>query len=211
MTGIQAAPIKKTMDRTIFHLQLVSGESKRVSHGIALAREAINTANKSREECGKLDTDLVAAFCNMVSLWCFRVLIRKGLDPQVVDWYLNLYTDNLSIVVLNNIQGRCIANNRMSVRQGDKFAMELFSFGMDPIIDYLHKRLKGILIHSSPRLGPLPQHPPPFQYPVPTPAPDPPLNPPVHPPPHPPPVPLSDDDTPGLTRVRLTSWAPPLS
>ena len=133
MTGFEAAPIKKTMDRTIFHLQLVSGGSKRVSHDIALARDAINTANKTRKECGKLDTDLVAAFCKIVSLWCFRVLIRKGLDPQVVDWYLNLYTDNLLIVVVNNIQCRSIANNRMSVRKGDEFLMELFSLGMDPI------------------------------------------------------------------------------
>ena len=94
------------MDRTISHLQLVSGGRKRISHGIALARDAINAANKSREECGILDTNLVAAFCNKVSTWCFRVLIRKGIDLQVVDRYLNLYTDNLSIVVVNNIQGK---------------------------------------------------------------------------------------------------------
>ena len=112
MTGIEAACIKKTIDRTISPLQLVSGGSKRISHGIALARDAINAANKSKEECGILDTDLVAAFCNMVLLWCFRVLIKKGLNPQVIDRYPNLYTDNLSIVVVNNIQGRCIANNR---------------------------------------------------------------------------------------------------
>ena len=95
MTGIEAACIKKTMDRTISPLQLVSGGRKRISHGIALARNAINAANKSKEECGILDTDLVAAFCNMVSTWCFRVLIKKSLDPQVIDRYLNLYTDNL--------------------------------------------------------------------------------------------------------------------
>ena len=169
------------MNRTSSHLQLVSGGSKRISHGIALDRDAINAANKSREDCGILDTDLVAAFCIMVSLWCFKVLIKKGLDPQVVDRYLILYTDNLLIVVVNNIQGRWFANNRMSVRQGDKFAMELFSFDMDPILKYLHKRLKGILIHSSPRLGPLQQHPQPPQYPFPMSASDQPPNPLVQP------------------------------
>ena len=106
MKGIEEAQIKKTMDRKSSHLQLVSGGSKRISHGIALARDAINAANKSREECGMLDTNVVAAFCNMVSLWCFRVLIKKGLDPQVIDRYLILYTNHLSIIVVNNIQGR---------------------------------------------------------------------------------------------------------
>ena len=85
----------------------------------------------------------------------------------------------------------------MSVRQGDKFAMELFLFGMDPIIKYLHKRLKGILIYSSPRLGPLQQHPQPPQYPFPTSASDQPLNPHVQPPHYLPLVPISDYDNPG--------------
>ena len=124
------------------------------------------------------------------------MLIRKGLDPQVVDWYLNLYTDNLLIVIVNNIQCRCIANNRMSVRQGDKLVMELFSLGIDPILDYLHKCLKGILIHSSPRLCPLLQHAHPPQYPVPMPASDQPLNPHLQPLYQLPPAPISNDDTP---------------
>ena len=47
MTGIEAARIKKTMSRTISPLQLVSGGKKLVSHGIAMARDAIErTGNK---------------------------------------------------------------------------------------------------------------------------------------------------------------------
>ena len=48
-----------------------------------------------------------------------------------------------------------VKNIRMSVRQGDKFAMELFSYGMDPILYYLERRLQGILVHSLPVQGPV--------------------------------------------------------
>ena len=73
---------------------------------------------------------------------------------------------------MNNLQGKCVKNTRQSIRQGDKFAMELFSFWMDPILGYLEKRLQGIIIHSIPVHGPimLPRPPP-----APRPAPSPPI------------------------------------
>ena len=49
----------------------------------------------------------------------------------------NLYRDNLSIVVVNNIEGRCIKNIRLSLRQGDLPSMFFFAFGIDPLISYL--------------------------------------------------------------------------
>ena len=164
MTGIEAARIRKTMSRTVSPLQLVTGGEKRISHGIAMARDAIHIAGKTKARCGILDTDLIAAFCNMVATWCYQVLERKGLCTEVTNRYRNLYTDNLSVIVVNNIQGKCIRNIRQSIRQGDKFSMELFSYGMDPILGYLERRLQGILIHSIPVQGPvlIPRPPPPL-------------------------------------------------
>ena len=53
------------------------------------------------------------------------------------------------------LRGKAVKNIRISVRQGDKFAMELFSYGMDPILYYLERRLQGILVHSLPVKGPV--------------------------------------------------------
>ena len=155
LTGIEAPRIRATMHRTISPLQLVSGGDKRISHGIAMARDAIMATTNSSHRCGILDTDLIAAFCNMVALWCFMVLRKKGLDDQVIERYKNLYADNISIVVVNGMKGRAVKNIMMSIRQGDKFAMELFSYGMDPILHYLERRLQGILVHSLPVQGPV--------------------------------------------------------
>ena len=162
MTGVEAARVRSTMSRTISPLQLVTGGDKRISHCVAMARDAIHIAGKTKTRCGILDTDLIAAFCNMVGIWCFIVLAKKGLCEEIIQRYKNLYEDNLSIVVVNNTPGKCIKNVRQSIRQGNKFAMELFSYGMDHILGYLERRLQGILVHSIPVQGPvlLPRPPP---------------------------------------------------
>ena len=171
MTGIEASRIRKTMSRTISPLQLVTGGEKRISHGVAIARDAIHMAGKYKTRCGILDTNLIAAFCNMVATWCYQVLEKKGLCIEVINRYRNLYNDNLLVIVVNNTPGKCIKNIRQSIRQGDKFSMELFSYGMDPILGYLERRLQGILIHSIPVQGPvLSPRPPPAPRPAPPPA-----------------------------------------
>ena len=64
------------------------------------------------------------------------------------------YKDNISVIVVNNIPGKTVRNIRMSLRQGDLPSMHLFSFGIDPVLTYLEKRLHGILISSIPLHGP---------------------------------------------------------
>ena len=156
MTGLEAKRHRKIMTRTVSHLQLVAGADRRIHHGIALARDAIHAAGKSRSGCGILDTDLVAAFDWMVMDWVKLVLAKKGMCEEAIARISNLYSNSLSIVVVNNVLGRAINNIRLSIRQGDKASMEWFTYGIDPIINYLEKRLEGILIHSTPVHGPLP-------------------------------------------------------
>ena len=57
--------------------------------------------------------------------------------------------------MVNNIPGKSVANIRLSLRQGDLPSMHLFSYGIDPLLIYLEKRLKGILISSLPVQGPV--------------------------------------------------------
>ena len=51
MTGIEALRMRKTMKRTVSPLQLVAGDDRRLHHGIALARDAIHAAGKSKLGC----------------------------------------------------------------------------------------------------------------------------------------------------------------
>ena len=94
----------------------------------------------------------MAAFDYMVMSWVFQVTRKKGLSEAVINRLKNLYNDNLSVVVVNNIQGKAVLNHRLSLRQGDVPSMTFFAFGIDPLITYLERRLVGILI--TPVLGP---------------------------------------------------------
>ena len=88
--------------------------------------------------------------------WVFKVLSKKGLCDQVISRLKNLYSNNITVVVVNNVMGKSYVNHRWSLRQGDVPSMHWFAYGIDPLIDYLDKRLKGILIHSVPIQGPTP-------------------------------------------------------
>ena len=154
-TGLDAQLLKDSATHTLSPLQLVAGEDRRIHHGINLARNAIYAAGKpGHQGCGILDTDLIAAFDFMCLDWVCMVLAKKGLDSRAISRLKNLYRNNVSVIVVNNIPGKSVKNIRLSLRQGDLPSMHLFSFGIDPILGYLEKRLKGILITSLPVLGP---------------------------------------------------------
>ena len=156
-TGLEARWMKKAATHTLSHLQLVAGSNHRIHHGINLARNAIFAAGKrGHKGCGILDTDLIAAFDYLCLAWAFLVLEKKGLNKKVIARLKNLYKDNMSVVVVNNIHGKIVENIRLSLRQGGIPSMHLFSYGIDPLLTYLEKRLKGILISSLPLFGPIP-------------------------------------------------------
>ena len=155
ITGIEARRFKSVATHTLSPHQLVAGSDRRVHPGIARARDAIFAASKKKEGCGILDTDYIAAFDWMVMHWVFMVLAKKGLSQQVINRLKNLYMENLSVIVVNNDLGRVIQNERLSVRQGDVPSMTWFAYGIDPLLHYLNKRLKGIPIFSLPVLGPV--------------------------------------------------------
>ena len=155
-SGLEAELFKTVATHTLSHLQLVAGEDRRIHHGINLARNAIQAAGRAGHPgCGILDTDLIAAFDWLCLDWSFKVLEKKGLDKEVIKRLRNLYNNSSSTVVINNIHGKTIRNLRGSLRQGDLPSMHLFSYGIDPLLIYLEKRLQGILICSTPVQGPV--------------------------------------------------------
>ena len=164
VTGIFARRFKKVATHTLSPCQLAAGNNRRIHHGINKARDAVLAANSSKEGMGLLDNDYKAAFDFMVMIWVFKVLLAKGIAPVVVDRLKNIYQENITVVVVNNIPGRSFKNNRWSMRQGDVPSVYWFSYGIDPLISYLEKRLKGITIYRTPTFGPTLPGMPPLPY-----------------------------------------------
>ena len=109
---------------------------------------------QSKLGCGIADTDFVAAFDWLVLSWVWMVLSKLGVDNNNISRLKGLYEDSITITVVNNKLGRAFHDKRRSLRQGGCASMDWFSFGIDPLIRYLDKRLQGILTSSLPVSGP---------------------------------------------------------
>ena len=148
ISGILNNRFKKVASHTLNANQYSIGSDRKISHGINKARDAIWAASNRREGSGILNNDYMSAFDLMVLTWVFKVLRAKGLDEKVISRLHTLYRDHLTIVVVNNVRGRCFLNNRWSIRQGDRPSSILFCYGLDPHLDWLESRLSGIPIYK---------------------------------------------------------------
>ena len=77
-----------------------------------------------------------------------------GVESNIINRLQRLYKNSTTIVVVNNKLGRVMLDKRGSLRQGECGSLEWFCIGIDPLLRYLERRLKGILISSLPVYGP---------------------------------------------------------
>ena len=158
VTGIEAKRFGDTATYSLSPVQLVAGDDRRIHHGINLARDAIQQIGKSKSGCGILDLDFLAGFDWLDMAWVYLVLEKKGVAREVINRLKNIYSDSISVVVVNNVHGRALHNIRGSLRQGDIPSMFWFCIGIDPLLIYLERRLQGIPITSLPLMGPTMEH-----------------------------------------------------
>ena len=81
-------------------------------------------------------------------------MAKKGRAEVVIDRIKRIYLGGITIPVVNGVFGDLIPNSRRTLRQGDCPSSVWFSYGVDPLLTFLHNRLQGLLIHQSPRSGP---------------------------------------------------------
>ena len=154
LTGIEVVRHSKVVTHTLCPQQLAAGDDRRISFGICQARDAVYAAGQRKEGCGLVDNDFEAAFDFLCLDWVRKVLEKKGLAAEALQRFMNLYSDGITIPIINNIPGRRISNRRLSLRQGDRPSGIWFCYGIDPLLVYLEKRLTGIIVHSLPVAGP---------------------------------------------------------
>ena len=155
ITGLVLNRYNRVLSHTLSPQQLAAGNDRKITFGICQARDAIQSCSKRKATCGIADTDFEAAFDYLCLGWVKQVLERKGLSRENLERFSNLYRDGITLPVVNNVVGKPIKNNRLSLRQGDRPSGVWFCFGIDPLIVYLQKHLKGILVHSTPVAGPV--------------------------------------------------------
>ena len=153
-TAIEANMFKQTFNHTLSPFQLVAGRDRRIHHGINKARDCINAVAKSKYGCALVDLDFIAAFDCTVLDWVFKVMRAKGVCEDVISRLSNIYSNCITIPVVNNVPGQPLYNLRGSLRQGCPGSMGWFSVAIDPLLLLLERKLQGIKICSLPALGP---------------------------------------------------------
>ena len=149
MSGIYTLRFNQVATHTLNPNQYAKGHDRRIHQAINKARDAIYAMSESKSGCGILDNDYMSAFDLMVLTWVFKVMKAKGLKEEVIERLRRMYDNHLTVVVVNNVQGRCFPNHRWSIRQGDRPSDTFFCYGLDPHLDWLESRLKGIQIYRS--------------------------------------------------------------
>ena len=94
--GLEARRFRKIGNRALSPNQYVAGKDRKIHHGIAKARDAIQAAMRAKLGCG---------------------IARLGVDAQLVRRVQNLYEESITIVVVNNKLGRVFLDKRGLLRQ----------------------------------------------------------------------------------------------
>ena len=91
--GLEARRFRKIGNRVLCPNQYVAGKDRNIHHGIAKARDAIQSVMRTKLGCGIADTDFVAAFDWLVLSWVWKVLQKLGVHASTVQRVQNLYKD----------------------------------------------------------------------------------------------------------------------
>ena len=113
---MELARYNKVVSHTLSPQQLAAGDDRRITFGISLARDAIYSAGRRRQGCGIADNDFEAAFDYLCLDWVKLVLRKKGVHEEALERFTNFYKDSITIPVINNMPGKSIPNNRLSLR-----------------------------------------------------------------------------------------------
>ena len=154
ITGVEAAIYKPMLTHILSPSQMVAGDNRRIHHAINKARDCIYSVSKSNTGCAILDLDFKAAFDFFTFSWLSLVLRAKGVCEEGISRVENMYMNRITIPVINNVTSTPIQNIRGSLAQGDPPSMNWFAIGIDPLLDFLEKRLSGITMCSLPTSGP---------------------------------------------------------
>ena len=148
-SGVLTTRLNKVSDKGLSPAQYVSGSDRRIHHCINMTRDAVFKGNaNTRKGSGIQDNDFHAAFVLIMSEWAIQVLDKKGCGETFKDWIKSLFTNVVSIVVVNGVTGATIKLER-SLRQGDIPSMIMFAYRLDPYLERIRSKLEGIVIYSA--------------------------------------------------------------
>ena len=153
MTKIFTTRLQHMADHVLSPYQFSSG-SRNITEAIVLARDAISFVKPSHRGAAICDLDFQKAFDFLSVSWSWKVYRKKNASEKFTNFLENLYSNNFTHTLINDVIQPKIENKRLALAQGDGLSCFTFNFAIDALVTYIEKRLEGIKIFSIPTQGP---------------------------------------------------------
>ena len=151
---ILANRLKRVMSKFISQSQYAI-KPRKISHAVSAARDLINVATKNNIPMGFLSLDMEAAFDNLNMEYVYLCLARYGFSKSAIDIFKNIYSEAMAMSYINGSMSKLILDQAGNLRQGGCGSMELFVVGVNPLVQLLEKKLRGVVLYSAPIIGPV--------------------------------------------------------
>ena len=151
---IMAIRLKSVMCKFISPSQYAI-KPRRIQYAISTARDIINFVHKKNIPMGFMSLDMEAAFDNLSMEYVYKCFAKYGLTPSVINIFRNIYSDAMALSYINGSMSKMIMDVTGNLRQGGCGSMEIFVVGVNPLLQLLNKKLKGITLYKAPIHGPL--------------------------------------------------------
>jgi len=96
-----------------------------------------------------------AAFDNLSMEFVYLCLAKYGFDVSAIKIFRNIYSEAMAMSYINGSMSKLIMDLSGNLRQGGCGSMEIFAVGVNPLLQLLEDKLKGVTIYSTPVQGPV--------------------------------------------------------
>ena len=151
---IMANRLKKVMSKFVSASQYAI-KPKKISHATSTARDLINFVSKNKVSMGFMSLDMESAFDNLSMEFVYLCLAKYGFDVSAIKIFRNIYSDAMAMSYINGSMSKLIMDLSGNLRQGGCGSMEIFVVGVNPLLQLLEDKLKGVTIYSTPVQGPV--------------------------------------------------------
>ena len=151
---IMANRLKSVMSKFISPSQFAI-KPKKIHQAISTARDLINFVKKKNISMGFLSLDMEAAFDNLSMDYVYKCFDKYGFSSSAINIFRNIYADSMALSYINGSMSKVIMDLSGNLRQGGCCSMELFVVGVNPLLQLLEKKLKGVTLYKLPMQGPV--------------------------------------------------------
>ena len=135
-----------------------ASKPRKIHQGISAARDLVSFAEQENLNMALLALDMKSGFDFLQMEFVYFCMQKYGFSVKAVNIFKNIYGNALALSVVNGQRSKLITDLRETLRQGGSGSMQIFNIGVNPLIQQLEMKLRGVTLYSLPVFGPVDEH-----------------------------------------------------